>query len=48
MGECVVGVADVAEVPPLEVSVSLDSPHMIESPEPGEAPGVCGDLIEVS
>lgn len=40
--------ADVAEVPPLEVSVSLESPHMIESPEPGEAPGVCGDLIEVS
>lgn len=40
--------ADAAEVPPLEVSVSLDSPHMIESPTPSEPPGQCGDSIEVS
>tara|TARA_R110002020_G_scaffold135675_2_gene302969 strand:- start:5 stop:553 length:549 start_codon:yes stop_codon:yes gene_type:complete len=40
--------ADMAEVPALEVSVSLDSPHMIESPTPSEAPGPCGDVIEVT
>lgn len=40
--------ADAAEVPPLEVSVSLESPHMIESPTPSEPPGQCGDSIEVS
>ncbi len=40
--------ADVTEVPPLEVNVSLESPHMIESPTPSEAPGPCGDSIEVS
>ena len=40
--------ADVTEVPALEVSVSLDSPSMIESPDPGPEPGLCGDPIEVS
>jgi len=39
--------ADMAEVPALEVSVSLDSPSMIESPTPSAAPGICGDPIEV-
>jgi hypothetical protein len=40
--------ADVAEVPPLQISVSLDSPAMVESPTPSAAPGMCGDVIEVS
>ena len=40
--------ADVAEVPPLQISVSLDSPAMVESPTPSTAPGMCGDVIEVS
>ena len=38
---------DAAEVPPLEISVSLDSPHMVESANETPQPGVCGDPITV-
>ena len=37
--------ADVADVPPIEISVALDSAHIAEPDEPGPLPGPCGDEI---
>jgi len=40
--------ADMAEVPPLQIDVSLGSPSLVESPTRGDEPGPCGDVIEVT
>lgn len=39
--------AEFAEVPPIEISVSLDSPHIADSAGESSAPGICGDKIGV-
>ena len=39
--------ADAAEVPPIDIKVSLDSPHVAEPETPGALPGPCGDEIAV-
>ncbi len=39
--------ADVAEVPPIEINVSLDSPHVADNAGPATPPGQCGDKITI-